>query len=379
MIDYSLDEMALIFLSHFEFMTFNRSEKILSLFDNPKDLLSASKDDLQEIKQILKEYYDDFYNEYANLDINNFCKKISDKNVSCLTRVSKGYPEKLTYLKNPPLVLYYYGNLDLLNTKSLAIVGTRNPSNYGKMITEKFAKEIAKNGVTIISGLAEGVDGISHRATLEVEGNTIAVLGGGFDHLFPEINTDLARQIAKKGLVLTEYYMPIKATKYTFPARNRIIAALSDLILIPEAKAGSGSLYTKDFGDSVGVETFCIPGNITSENSYATNNLIKCGEAGCATCPEDILMELGIIANMPENDRKNCKSSIKQSDGKLKSMNLTAAQAIIYNLLLDGEHDFDFLQEKTNYDTQTLNYNLTTMEISGIIKKLAGNMYTIAY
>lgn len=378
MINYTLDEMALIFLSHFEFMTYNRSEKILNIFSSPKDLFSATKSDLQEIKQILKEYYDDFYNEFVSLDINDFCKKIANKNVSCLTKISKGYPEKLTYLKNPPLVLFYYGNLDLLNTKSLAIVGTRNPSNYGKMVTEKFAKEIAKNGVTIISGLAEGVDGIAHRAALNVEGNTIAVLGGGFDHLFPEINTDLARQIAKKGLVLTEYYMPIKATKYTFPARNRIIAALSDLILIPEAKDGSGSLYTKDYGDSVGVETFCIPGNITSEKSFATNQLIKTGEAGCATCPEDILMELGIITSMPEKCKGNSKS-LKAVGNQSKSMNLTAAQAIIYNLLLDGEHDFDFLQEKTNYDTQTLNYNLTTMEISGIIKKLAGNMYTIQY
>ena len=184
--------------------------------------------------------------------------------------------------------------------------------------------------------------------------------------MFPAMNVNLAREIAKRGLVLTEYYHTIKPTKYSFPTRNRIIAGLSNAVLITEANMGSGALYTKDYADGLGIDTYVIPGNITSEKSNATNFLIKCGAAICTTSTDDILKDFGII-----------KKAEKTEKGPPKTNFLSNDEEQIYNLLKDGETDFEILLSKTNLTPQNLNYNLTTMEIRGIIKKLAGNTFVI--
>lgn len=362
---YSEDEKALIFISHFDFMTSAKMEKVLSYLSNPKDIFTLSSDELFKFKDELKKNYEVFVDGITKYDESKFFDTLERKGIRCLTIISDNYPKRLLGLKNPPYVLYYCGNIDLINTNGLAIVGTRNPTNYGKTITENFAKTLAENGITIVSGLATGVDKIAHESALEVGGNTIAVLGGGFDHMFPAMNINLAREIAKKGLVLTEYYFTARPTKYSFPTRNRIIAGLSKAVLITEASAKSGSLYTKDYADDLGLSTYAIPGNITSEKSEATNRLIKAGVAYPATRPEDVLLEYGI---RPQKENK------KKSK---KDIQLTVEESAVLELLKDGERDFEYLLEKTNLSVQTLNYNLTTMEIRGIIKKLAGNTYML--
>ena len=286
------------------------------------------------------------------------------RNIKCITVFSENYPQKLLKLQDPPYVLFAVGNLDLINTKSIAIVGARNPSVYGKIVTEKFAKTLAQNGITIVSGLASGVDKLAHEGALEVDGNTIAVLAGGFDHIFPAMNLNLAREIAKKGLIISEHFVTHKPTKYSFPIRNRIIAALSDGVLITEAGKKSGSLYTSEFASEIGIETYCVPGNITNELSYSTNDLIKKCAAACVTSPDDILSILGI-------------TKIVLLKKKLKTEQLSMEETIICNLLSLEEKDFVFLQEKTGFSTQNLNISLTSLEIRGIIKKLAGNTFIL--
>lgn len=363
MINYSDDEKALIFLSQFDFMTSAKFKQVLSYFNNPKDIFLSEPQKLYQLKDILKKNYEILVDNLANFKEDIFFAELDKRGINVLTIVSKNYPTKLLKLQNPPYVLYYVGDLSLLNKGAVAIVGTRAPSSYGKIVTEKFSKTLAQNNLCIISGLATGVDKIAHECALEVNGKTIAVMGGGFDHIFPSQNINLAREIGKRGLIVTEYYLKTKPAKYTFPYRNRIIAALSDAILITEAKTGSGSLYTKEYADEIGIETYAIPGNITSEKSGATNMLIKSGSAYCTTSPSDILKQFGI------------KESKKETTKKV--LQLSTEQATIVEFLKDGEKDFEFLQEKTNYSTQTLNFNLTSMEISGIIKKLAGNTYVL--
>lgn len=366
--DYCENEKALIFLSQFDFMSNSKFEKVLEVFSSPKDIFTASPKELFELKEVFKDKYEILVNEIVNFNEREFFKSLEQRNIKCLTIMSDNYPARLLNLKNPPYVLYYVGNIDLINSKAIAIVGTRSPSNYGKQVTEKYAKELAEKGLTIVSGLASGVDKIAHEGALDVGGNTIAVLGGGLDHIYPAMNVNLAREIGKKGLIITEYYLSIKPTKYTFPTRNRIIAGLSNAVLITEAKGGSGSLYTKEYADELGIDSYCIPGNITSEKSEATNRLIKIGSAICTTSPIDILKNFG-IAYESEEKRKRVS--------KAKLANLTIEQAVICEFLKDGEQDFTFLQEKTKYSAQILNYNLTTLEINGIIKKLAGNCYML--
>lgn len=364
MFNYTQQEKALIFLSQFDFMTSSKFEEVTSEFENIEEIFTASAKELFKLKGILKTKYEIFLNALQNFNETEFFNALNKRGIGCLTIFSENYPQKLLRLKRPPYVLYYVGDISLLQQKSIAVVGTRSPSNYGKYITEKYAKELAENGLCIISGLATGVDKISHEGALSVNGKTIAVMGGGFDHIFPAVNLNLAREIGKNGLILTEYYLNMKPTKYTFPTRNRIIAALSDAVFIPEARAKSGSLYTKDYADELGIDTYCTPGNINSEKSEVPNNLIKSGQAYCTTNPTDILKDFGIIANKKQT--------------KKQELQLSSEQLEIYNLLKDGERDFEFLQEKTKFSASILNFNLTTLEISGIIKKLAGNSYMLA-
>ena len=359
---YSKNEKALIFMSQFDFFTSTKFQQMFELIDEPGVIFDLDIKQLSNLKSILRNNYELFLDTLVNFNQDKFFSDLESRGIYCTTILSDNYPHKLTHLKNPPYVLYCVGNFELLKNNCISVVGTRSPSNYGKIVTDKFSKKLAENNFTIISGLATGVDKVAHEAALEVGGNTVAVLGGGFDHIFPALNINLAREIAKKGLILTEYYTKIKPTKYSFPTRNRIIAALADAILITEAKNGSGSLYTKEYADELGIDTYCVPGNITSEKSDATNNLIKIGSCYCATDASDILKNFGIQSTKYE---------------KKQTQQLSIEELAISELLKDGEKDFEFLQEKTKYSPQTLNYNLTTMEIRGIIKKLAGNTYIL--
>lgn len=364
MITYSKQEKALIFLSTFEFMSYRKYQDIISIFDDLYDIFAPNMQQLRDIKSVLNKNYEEFADGIKNFNETTFFEILDSRGVKCLTILSNEYPDKLKRLAQPPMVLYYIGNIDLLNTNIVAMVGTRNPSTYGKIITQKFAKALAKEGLTIVSGMASGIDKLSHEGALEVGGNTIAVLGGGFDHIFPAMNTNLFKEICEKGLVLSEYFLNVAPTKYTFPARNRIIAGLSNYIIITEAGRKSGSLYTMEFGTEIGVDTYCVPGNITNELSYATNELIKKGICACLTCPEDILCLFGIKQS---SSTKTVKNQVQMS----------LEENSICNLLKDGERDFDYLQEKTGLSTQNLNISLTSLEISGIIKKLAGNSYIL--
>lgn len=363
---YTENEKALIYLSKFDFMSSQKFEQVLSYFDNPSEIFTSKTPKLFALKDVLGDKYDEFIAGISNYSENYF-ETLNRKKISCLTIISENYPQKLLNLKNPPYVLYYYGDISLLNTRCVAMVGTRSPSAYGRIVTEKYASELAGAGLTIVSGLASGVDKISHEGALAVGGKTIAVLGGGFDHIYPAMNVNLARQIASSGLVITEYHMAMKPTKFTFPTRNRIIAALSQCVIITEAGEKSGSLYTKEHADSLGIDTYCVPGNITSEKSKSTNRMIKSGVAGCTTSPEDILSALGIKPIIQE----------KKTGTKSCGVQLTIEQESIVALLKDSDMDFEELSIKTGFTSQNLNYNLTTLEIRGIIKKLVGNSYTL--
>lgn len=363
MIEYSNDEKAIIFLSQFDFMSHKKFKDILEELEAPQNLFNLNKTSAKNLKYILKDNYELFIDTLKNFNETNFFETLNKRHIKCLTILSDKYPYNLKRLAQPPFVLYYVGDVNLLNTNLVAMVGTRNPSTYGKIVTERFAKSLAENGITIVSGLATGIDKISHEGALSVDGKTIAVLGNGFDHIFPSMNVNLAREIAKKGLIITEYFLNVKPTRYTFPARNRIIAALSDVIVITEAGKKSGSLYTMEFGAEVGVETYCVPGNITNELSYATNDLIKKGLVACLTTPDDILSLFGIKPSTKKKISKQVQLSLEENE--------------ICQLLKNGEKTFEFLQEKTGFATQNLNISLTSLEISGIIKKLAGNTFVL--
>lgn len=202
------------------------------------------------------------------------------------------YPQMLKKIYSPPKELYVIGNKEILNMSCVAIVGCRECSQYGRKVAEKFAYELSKRGLVIVSGLAKGIDSFAHIGTVYAKGKTIAVLGSGLDNIYPKENVELARKIVEYGgCIISEYPLGTKPEKKNFPQRNRIISGLSKGVLVVEAKEKSGTLITVDFAIEQGRDVFCVPGNINSFNSVGTNELIKQG-AKLVNNINDILEEI---------------------------------------------------------------------------------------
>ncbi len=198
--------------------------------------------------------------------------------IKTITLGDEDYPEKLKYIYAKPQRLYVLGNEKLLNEKSIAIIGCREATEYGLKNAYKFAYELAQKGVCVISGFARGIDTYSHKGAVAAKGKTIAVLGCGLDIVYPPENVELYKQIiVNGGAIITEYPLGSKPEKQHFPARNRIISGLSDGVLVVEAKKRSGTMITVEHALDQGKNVYAIPGNINSDNSYGTNELIKEG------------------------------------------------------------------------------------------------------
>lgn len=214
-----------------------------------------------------------------------------DRKVKIIKIADKIYPESLKNIPDPPKVLYCLGNLEVLR-KNIAVVGTRQITKYGQFVTAKLVKELVENNITIVSGMALGVDGVAHRTALENGGKTVAVLGAGVDVIYPREHKDLYNSILESGnLLISEVPPGTLVERKLFPARNRIISGLSEAVLITEAAIDSGSLITARMALEQGKEVLAVPGPITSKYSEGTNYLLKQG-AKLVTSVEDILETL---------------------------------------------------------------------------------------
>ena len=280
-----------VWLSSINNLSLDIIYKLLERYKEPEKIWYLDKKDLERL-DINKENINKILDIYYKQNIDNVMFYIKKNNIKVISINDKEYPESLKRIYDPPIVLYANGNLNLLNNKSIAIVGCRLCSVYGKIITEKLAYNLSEKNITIISGMARGIDTYAHIGALEAKGRTIAVLGSGIDVIYPKENERLYYEIIRNnGLILSEYIVGTKPIPINFPRRNRIISALSNGVLVTEAKIRSGSFITVDFALEQGKEIFSVPGNINSANSEGTNSLIKQG-AKLVTCVEDILDEL---------------------------------------------------------------------------------------
>lgn len=199
-------------------------------------------------------------------------------NIDIISIEDKQYPYILKEIYDPPICLYIRGNKEILNNKSISIVGCRKATDYGRKVARDFAYNISKQDINIISGLAIGIDSEAHLGAVEANKKTIAVLGNGLDTIYPKENINLSQKILDSGgTIISEYPLGTKPKKENFPARNRIISGMSNGLLVVEAKEKSGTLITVDFALEQGRNVFVVPGNIVSENSAGTNDLIKQG------------------------------------------------------------------------------------------------------
>ena len=322
------------------------------------------KDNIELWKKLLGDEKFEYFECKCSLDtVDMFKIQNLKKGINFITLASNDYPDKLKEIDNPPLVLFYIGDISLLKTTCVSIVGTRLASSYGANVTQKFAKTLAESGITIVSGLAEGVDTFAHMGALEAKGKTIAVLAGGLSSIYPATNTNLAKEIAKNGLLITEYSYGEGFLKYHFPYRNRIIAGLSEGVLITEASSKSGTRHTIEYAIEMNRNIYAIPGNITSYKSEYPNRLIKSCNACMVMSPEDILSDL------------NC-TYIPKVDKEIKQMDLTESN-ILAILKEEQQVHFDEILAKTELETRRLNSILINMELMGLIVKLPGNNYSL--
>jgi DNA processing protein len=233
-----------------------------------------------------------FYHDLHHLDIKNLLDQYENNDISCMTIYDEDYPLLLKQIYDPPWVLYLKGHRELLSEQNgIGVVGARNPSEYGVEALKKILPPLVKRNYIIISGMAAGIDAVSHKITLGVRGKTIAVLGGGHFHLYPKSNIPLASEIIKQGLLLSEISPSRRPEPWMFPVRNRIISGLSRAVFVVEAKARSGSLITAQLALEQGRDVFALPGNITSPLSQGTNQLIQEG-AKLILSPADIEDEI---------------------------------------------------------------------------------------
>lgn len=282
----------------------------------------------------------------------------------------KEYPKRLLDIKNPPKKLYVEGNIELLNNKSIAIVGARKCTEYGIKYTKKFAKEMADYNVTILSGLADGIDSVAHEVAKDCKGSTIAVLGCGLNNVYPKENKDLFDSILKNnGCIISEYEPDQEVCMKNFPKRNRIISGISMGILVIEAKYRSGSTITAKYGFKQNKKVFCIPRDIGITNGVGTNNLIKMG-ATLVTSSKEILQEMGIKSSEIEENE-----SIENATNKKEENQIDDEYKEIYNLISYIPKSINYISAKSGLNISDINQKLTILELEGHIKSLPGNNY----
>ncbi len=285
--------------------------------------------------------------------------------INTLTLESTDFPPRLTDIAAPPRTLFHSGAplKELLNRPRVAIVGSRNVSTYGKQVTTQVARELAEQGVVIISGLALGVDALAHTAALEAGGFTVAVLPGPLQKIYPATHAQLAERILKQGgALISEYEADTPGFKQNFIARNRLIAGLAQAVLITEAGEKSGSLHTARFARRQGREVLAVPGNITSPGSAGTNSLLKSG-ATLVTSSHDVLEALGLKAHHTPVADAHSDNPDEQA---------------LLKLLLRGIHDGQHLLTGSALGISEFNQALTRLEISGKIRSLGGNQWALS-
>lgn len=274
------------------------------------------------------------------------------------------YPKKFLQLKKPPKAIWIEGNLALLEKPALAIVGSRNSTSYGEKIAKTFASKISKQGITIISGLATGIDTTAHICSKNLPGKTIAVVGAGLCNIYPEENIELAKSIVENGGCLISEYEPNENVNMkNFPKRNRLICALADRIFVVEADFRSGSKLTGNLGLKCGKQVFCVPRNIGETRGVGTNMLLQEG-AKLVLSPGDILKEYGIEYEKEE------EIYVEQTKIKVKP-----EYKGLYSLITEKPIEINELAKKSKLDISQLNQKITMMEIEGYIIRLPGNEY----
>lgn len=305
-------------------------------------------------------------------------EQVYNRGIEVITYLDSNYPILMKETVQPPWIMYARGDRRLLHQPSIAMVGTRMPTVYGRKVGEKLAEQLSNAGLTIVSGLARGIDRVCHEAVIRAGGKTIAVFGTGIDHVYPSENTSLAEQIAETGLLLSEYPLGTRARQGLFPERNRIIAGLTLGTLVVEADIRSGSLITADAALEAGRDVFAVPGPITSPKSRGAHNLIRQG-AKLVTCAADLLeeyrLDLPNAEQLPYNRGRSAETAGSAEPGLFPDIKLSSDEQHIIVLLEQEEQSLDQLIDCLGWDFGHLHSVLLSLIIKKQISQLPGTKY----
>jgi len=351
----------------------NRIKKILKAVPDEDDFFNCSRNDLKLIDgidssvsaEVIREtekrsFYDDEFEKEFDRSIK--------KGIRIVSILDNDYPENLKMIYDAPALLYIKGKTEKSDRYSLSIVGTRNPTEYGKYTCEKFAQQLSEFGIPVISGFARGIDSIAHRECIKQGNLTYAVLGCGIDVIYPPENRKLYDEIINNGVFISEFSPGSIPDKMNFPKRNRIISGISIGSIIIESGIKGGSLLTADFANDQNREVFAVPGYINSRQSDGTNELIKKGQAKLVTCIDDVLIELEFKLKRFLNKEKEI------SDNK-KEMVLSSTEKKLYDLIGFEMKNIDRLNEESGCPVSDCLVSLLTLEFKGLIRQLPGKNF----
>lgn len=335
--------------------------RIRSLFPSAKDIYYIEEKRLEQY-DVVDKIRQKILRQNSTKEFDKSYEDMQKKGIQFVTMAEENYPERLREIASPPYAIYYKGKLPKNEGKSVSIIGARECSQYGRDMAEEYARELAKNGVQIISGMARGIDSVGQWSALEAGGESYAILGCGPDICYPREQFKLYQRLELQGGVLSEFPVGTEPLKQHFPARNRIISGLSDVVLVIEAKERSGSLITADMALEQGKDVYALPGLVTSKLSEGCHCLIKQG-AGILISPKDLLMELGISS-------KSTLENITENKIVLESV-----QNIVYSCLDFQPKNPGYISAVTKLPIQTIMDTLIDLELKGFVREVSKNNY----
>ncbi len=342
-----------------------RAKKLLSKFGSPQKVFESDYNDLVKTRGFVKNLAENIKN-FSSWDlIEKHIDILNNNGIKLITYEDSSYPELLREVEDSPILIYVKGNILPQDRYAIAIVGSRKPTHYGISVAENISEELASMGFTIVSGLARGIDSLSHKAALKVGGRTVAVLGSGLDITYPPENKMLIEKIINSGYVLSEFPLGTPPDRENFPKRNRIISGLCLGVLVIEATSDSGSLITASYALDQNREVFAIPGNITSPNSSGTNELIKKG-AILTRNADDIIKELAPVL----------KGFIK-SNNKTK-VKITGDEMELCKYLSGEPKQIDTISRESGLPASKLMGILLNLELKGVVKQIPGKRFYLS-
>jgi DNA processing protein len=338
-----------------------RTKLLIKYFGSSKNAWKANINELVDIG-LKKGVVEEFDEHRRNFNIQEYFRKLDDLSIKVLTKQDKEYPLNLLDLEDAPLILYVKGTLAAADINSVAIVGTRKMTAYGREVAKNLAYELANYGVTIVSGLALGIDAAAHKAALNGNGRCIAVLASGLDRVTPVSNINLARSIIKMGgAIVSESPLGTEIWRSSFPMRNRIISGLTRAVVVVEGARKSGTLLTASAAAEQGRQVFAVPGQITSPMSAAPHFLLRAGAKMVAEA-RDILEELNMQLKV---DRQAVEKVIPSGKDEKKLMDILANEPL----------HLDELARITGLAVHEISARLTGMELKGLVRSLGRGMY----